>query len=292
MKPSRSEFLEIRGTRYHIRRWGDPDAPLLVMCHGWLDISATFQFLVDSLQREWSIAALDWRGYGLSEWRNESYWMYDDIATLDAVLEHYSPDRPVRLLAHSYGGAATSFYAGTRPERIAAHINIEGFGPAPVGLEDAPKRFATWLEAQREGCRHNLYADRNALAQRLQKANPRLSAERAEFLAQHFGQERPDGQLELAADPWRRAPGLWPSFPVGDIFKTFLRRIEAPVLWVRADDSSYMRHAFGDDESRYFDRFNALPNGRDELIEDAGHNIQHDQPERLAEIVEDFLKDK
>jgi len=288
MKPSRSEFLDIRGTRYHIRRWGDPDAPLLVMCHGWMDMSATYQFVVDALREEWSIVAPDWRGYGQSEWRNEAYSIYDDMGALDAILDHYSPDAPVRLVGHSLGGATTSLYAGARPERIAVHINIEGFGPIDIPLEDAPQRVAKWLDGQREGGVHRTYPDRAALAERLRKANPRLTEERAAFLAEHFGQLREDGQIELAADPWRRAPSLWPSFPVHDLLQTFLRRIEAPVLWIRADDSSYMQHVFTDD-SAFQKRFECLVNGRDELVTDAGHNIQHDQPEVLAKLIESFL---
>ena len=45
MKPSTSLFIDIRGLRYHIRSWGDNDAPKLFMLHGWMDVSASFQFI-------------------------------------------------------------------------------------------------------------------------------------------------------------------------------------------------------------------------------------------------------
>jgi pimeloyl-ACP methyl ester carboxylesterase len=47
MNASRSEFLDIRGLRYHVRRWGRPGAPKLFLLHGWMDVSASFQFVVD-----------------------------------------------------------------------------------------------------------------------------------------------------------------------------------------------------------------------------------------------------
>ena len=53
MKPSRSEFIPVRELTYHIRLWGDQSAPKLFMVHGWMDVSASFQFLVDALQRDW-----------------------------------------------------------------------------------------------------------------------------------------------------------------------------------------------------------------------------------------------
>ena len=67
MKPSRSEFLTIRGLRTHVRHWGREGAPKLFMSHGWMDMSASFQFVVDHLQGDWHVIANDWRGFGLSE---------------------------------------------------------------------------------------------------------------------------------------------------------------------------------------------------------------------------------
>ena len=49
MRNSESEFHQIRGLRYHVRRWRSAGAPKMVLLHGWMDVSASFQFLVDSL---------------------------------------------------------------------------------------------------------------------------------------------------------------------------------------------------------------------------------------------------
>lgn len=68
MKSSRSQFHDIRGLRYHVRTWGEPHWPRLFLLHGWMDVSASFQFLVDSLKHDWYVIAPDWRGFGLTEW--------------------------------------------------------------------------------------------------------------------------------------------------------------------------------------------------------------------------------
>jgi len=39
MKPSTSEFVQVRGLRYHCRCWGQERAPKLFMLHGWMDVS-------------------------------------------------------------------------------------------------------------------------------------------------------------------------------------------------------------------------------------------------------------
>ncbi len=66
MKPSESVFVDIRGLRYHCRTWGDPAHPKLFLLHGWMDVSASFQFFVDALRGDWHAIAPDWRGYGLT----------------------------------------------------------------------------------------------------------------------------------------------------------------------------------------------------------------------------------
>src|SRR3989454_6671180 len=62
MKTSESLFVPVRGLRYHCRCWGDERATKLFMLHGWMDVSASFQFLVDALRRDWRVIAPDWRG--------------------------------------------------------------------------------------------------------------------------------------------------------------------------------------------------------------------------------------
>ncbi len=66
MKTSQSLYVTVRGLRYHIRSWGPDSAPPVVFLHGWMDASASFQFVVDALQRDWRIVAPDWRGEGLT----------------------------------------------------------------------------------------------------------------------------------------------------------------------------------------------------------------------------------
>ena len=59
MTPSRSENLTNRGLRTHVRHWGRAGAPKLFMAHGWMDVSASFQFVVDALAGDWHVIAHD-----------------------------------------------------------------------------------------------------------------------------------------------------------------------------------------------------------------------------------------
>jgi pimeloyl-ACP methyl ester carboxylesterase len=93
---SRSEFLTLRGLRMHIRHWGADAAPKLFLLHGWMDVSASFQFMVDAFANDWHVIALDWRGFGLSERvAADCYWFPDYLADLDAMLDVLAPELAV-----------------------------------------------------------------------------------------------------------------------------------------------------------------------------------------------------
>src|SRR5437660_7854597 len=59
MTPSHSQFVMLRGMRHHALTWGDASAPKLFLLHGWMDVGASFQFLVDALTRDWFVVAPD-----------------------------------------------------------------------------------------------------------------------------------------------------------------------------------------------------------------------------------------
>src|SRR5215470_20457687 len=196
MKPSESLFVQVRGLRYHCRAWGNERAPKLFMMHGWMDVGASFQFLVDALRGDWRVIAPDWRGFGLTQWtRGGGYWFPDYFADLDALLAHFHGDAPATLIGHSMGGNVAAMYAGIRPERVAMLVSLEGFGLAGPGPGKAASRYARWLgELSGEVPSFRDYDTFEALAERLCSKNSRLSRDRALFLARHWGLEKPDGR--------------------------------------------------------------------------------------------------
>lgn len=288
MKASRSEFLTLRGRRVHVRHWGDASAPLLVMLHGWGDVSASWQFIVDALARDWHVIAPDWRGFGQSQWNRDAYWFPDYIADLDLLLEQVSPTHPVRLVAHSLGGNVACLYAGIRPERVAGLVNLEGTGLPRHDAEEAPSRYAKWLDQVRAGMSpFRSYADVAAFADRLRKENPRLSDAKALFLARHMGEDDGAGGIRLAADPGHRwvNPVLYRIEEAMAIW----RRVTAPMLWVAGRDSFLFREFFALDSEDYRSRLACFRDVREVVLEESGHNLHHDQPEAIARLIEEFF---
>lgn len=295
MKPSESLGVPIRGLQYHVRAWGDAAAPKLFMLHGWMDVGASFQFLVDALQREWRVIAPDWRGFGRSAWAAEGYWFADYLADLDALLDRFSPEEPARLVGHSLGGNVVMLYAGVRPRRVARVVSLEGFGIPAESPDAAPDKYGRWLDALKNAPAFRPYPSLGAVADQLQKNNPRLERGRAEFLAAHWAVSERDGRARLASDPRHKLP-----FPIvyrmEEVFAIW-KRISAPVLWVAATESFIPKwlgthpegEAATDSLRGVRARLEHVPQGRLVTIEAAGHMLHLEAPEAVAAAIERFL---
>jgi pimeloyl-ACP methyl ester carboxylesterase len=287
MRQSESLFFDIRGLRYHVRRWPGDRNRRMVLLHGWMDVSASFQFVVDALAGDWEVYAPDWRGYGLTDWgRSDCYWFPDYIADLDALLEQFHADAAVNLVGHSLGGNVAALYAGLRDTRVARLVNLEGFGLAATTPEQAPARYRRWLDELRAPPGLRPYRDFGELADRMQKANPRLSRERAEFLAQHWGRLADDGSVVLRGDPAHKIinPMLYQYAEV----RACWAEVTAPVLWVDTSDSALLRRARITPEDHAARRA-AFARLRYVTVEDAGHMLHHDQPAAVARLIEEFF---
>jgi pimeloyl-ACP methyl ester carboxylesterase len=260
------------------------------MVHGWMDVSASFQFVVDCLKKDWHVIAPDWRGFGLTEAPGaDCYWFPDYMGDLDAILDHYSPNEPVNLLGHSMGGNVVTLYAGVRPQRIRKLINLEGFGLPGTKAEQAPGRYAKWLDELREPPTMRTYVTQADVAARLQKTNPRLTDERAGFLSHHWSAKNAQGEWEILGDPAHKL--VSPILYRVDEALACWQSITAPVLWVEAEDTEAWRW-MGPKETARVEidrRIKFIPDVRTAMISQAGHMLHHDQPEILAGMIEDFV---
>ena len=288
MRSSESQFFDVRGLRYHVRHWrGDPSRRM-VLLHGWMDVSASFQFLVDALEADWDAYAPDWRGYGLTDWSGaDSYWFPDYMADLDALLERIQPESPVNLVGHSLGANVAGLYAGVRPARVARFVNLEGFGMPATRPEQAPRRYARWMDELRVQPQLRPYPSYAALADRLQRNNARLTRGRAEFLARHWGKDHAQGGVALRSDPVHKLVNA--TLYRLDEARACWQLVTAPVLWVDAAESETLKR-IGLSAEEHAARRDAFGTLRYVTVPDAGHMLHHDQPEQVARLIEEFLR--
>ncbi len=170
------------------------------------------------------------------------------------------------LVGHSMGGNVALLYAGIRPQRVRAVVNLEGFGLRATQASQAPGRYAQWLDELRRGAALRDYASAAEVADRLRRNNPRLG------------------------DPAHRIVN--PTLYRVDEVLACWQQIACPVLWVRAADTDVLRHVSDDPAAALKEveqRRRVIADVESLVIDDAGHMVHHDQPERIAAAIADFV---
>lgn len=294
--PAASRFVRVRGLDHHVNCWHQDAGsalPPLVMVHGWMDVGASYQFVVDAMaEREGvrrRIFAPDWRGFGLTEVpHTDAYWFPDYLADLDALLDALCPGEAVDLVGHSMGGNVVMSYAGVRPGRVRHLVNLEGFGMPRTEPRHAPKRMAQWLDELKEPAALRDYASAEAVAGRLRANNPLLPPDRAAWLATRWARQGADGRWQVLGDPAHKRvnPVL---YRVEEVLETW-KLIDAPVLWVdgdRTDVEKWWGHRYP--RSEFDERIAVVRRLQRHRLSPCGHMLHHDQPAALAERLLAFL---
>ena len=277
-------------------------APLFLL-HGWMDVAASYQFMVDAFSDAFvanrSIIAPDWRGFGQTRSSPgpsadgaDNYWFADYLADLDFLLDHYAPGQAVDLVGHSMGGNVAMLYAGVRPARIRRLVNLEGFGLPASQPSQAPGRYAQWMDQLKTLQRGELdlktYNDVAGVARRLMRTNPRLSADKADWLARHWARPNADGKWQILGEAAHKVISAQ-LYQLDEVLEIY-RCIRAPTLAIEAAIDSiqtWWKGRYTLDE--YHERLKQIPQVRIAVIEDAGHMLHHDQPGQLAQLISDFL---
>ena len=285
LRPPQYENLTARGLNFHLYRWPGQDPDPLILLHGWGDSGETFQFLVDCLSADRTCVAIDMRGFGRTQRPDDGYWFPDYLADLEALLDQLVPDAPVDLIGHSMGGNIAMLYAGARPKRVRRLVSLEGFGLMSTSPDQAPARYAQWLDEVKHGSEFSMYETLEQLVKVLARRNPRTPMDRLELIARAWSQERSDGKIELRADPKHKRVN--PVLYQRDQAEACWRAIEAPLLLVLGDQSDLVKR-MGNvlDETRLRALFSR---GTVATVPDAGHMLHHERPEQVATLIEQFL---
>lgn len=265
----------LRNVDYAVQEWGSKGAPKIFYLHGWGDCASTWQPVVDAFSGEWHVISPDWRGFGATANHASSFWFPDYLADLDALLDVYA-EKSVRLVGHSMGGNIGGLYAGTRPDRVGAFVNVEGFGLPDAQPGDAPARYRQWLDALKSPSEFMTYGSYAELAARIRKRNPRMTAPLAAYVARCWAIEE-DGKVTLRADPLHRLPN--PVLYRRAESEACWRRISAEVLLVVGSESPLASRADSP----------AFPAAARCTIPGSGHMPHFEAPAELAAAIEDFF---
>ena len=117
------------------------------------------------------------------------------------------------------------------------------------------------------------------------RRNPRLTTDRAEFVARAWAEALPEAGVQLRFDPAHKCVN--PVLYRREEAEACWRGIAAPVACVAGAASEFVARLQGVGEPESLQRHIARLEFH--VVADAGHMLHHDQPGEVARIVEEFL---
>jgi pimeloyl-ACP methyl ester carboxylesterase len=278
-----SRYFQSQGLKLHFTDWGNASAPPLLLVHGGLDHSRSWDHLAQALAADFHVVAPDLRGHGDSGWATgSSYSLADHVYDLTNLMKSEGFENAA-IVGHSMGGMVSLTYAGAFPERVSKLVVLDGVTNFPARRpKPADVRISDWAGdldklALRKIHRYPTVADG---AERIVGRNPRLTRAQAMHLATHGMKRNDDGSFSWKYDPYLRARAPY-RLSLDDNIGLW-SRIACPTLLVAASESflpdpekagvmSHFKHA--------------------ELakVAGAGHWLQHDRPDEVLGLIQRFL---
>lgn len=127
--PALPSFQLRDGVKIHLQTLGDANDPVLIVLHGGPGADHRALLALSALSERYFMVYWDQRGAGLSQ-RLDARQVDGPtyLADLEELVDHFSPNRPVTLLGHSWGGPYAAYYIQNHPDRVAQVVMLES-GP-------------------------------------------------------------------------------------------------------------------------------------------------------------------
>jgi len=289
-RPDRTRSVDSDGVRLAVYEWGGAGDPPLLLNHGGFDFAGTFDGLAARLaDAGWRVIAYDQRGHGDSEHAALYSWPAD-LRDLKCVLDSIGR-APIPAVGHSKGGSQLTELIHALPHRIWRFVNIDGLPSdhvhPDVAEHDRAKHLdevlGTWLDWRRrthEAVRKP--GTLEELARRRARMNPRLSHEWLRYLVTIGARPDPDG-WRWKIDPSLRFGGFGPFRPSWSADRA--RGLPVPLLGIIGTEHEEMGWGATPESLRR----HLPPAARIEVVEDTGHFVHIEQPDRVAEMVLEFF---
>lgn len=288
-RPDRRRRVDSSGVGISVVEWGDEGDPPLLFAHGGFDFAETLNVFAPILARAgWRVVSWDQRGHGDSDHADLYSWHAD---TRDAAaVVHSTTDEAMPWIGHSKGGVLTMQLSEVLPHRLSKLVNLDGLPSRRFVPDVAEQRNAMMSEAALGWLDHRASLEGKqrrpgtieGLAQRRARMNIRMSPEWLQYLVTVGARQDTDG-WRWKIDPTLRMGGLGPWRPEWSMAR--LPALGVPFLGVLGLELEEMGWGTrpGDVEAY-------LPSGaRFETLDGVGHFVHIEAPERVADLILEFL---
>ncbi|MBO6719657.1 MAG: alpha/beta hydrolase [Rhizobiaceae bacterium] len=280
--------------KFHSQTIGDAENPVIIALHGgpggdYRNLLPTAPLANDNL-----LVFYDQRMTGLSsrqfdgEISLKSY--FDD---LDAFVDHFGRGRKVVLLGHSWGAMMASGYVGMHPQKVSKIILIEpgimrpdlatAFTEAQggPGWDAYPYLALVWLNSLRVDISRDRYAREDYMISNAYKYIGGQGVHCGDVIPANFEGWRASRKvLDENIIAYARDPELFARLD----FISDAHKFEGETLFLASSCNTVYGAEYQEQHLPYFQ------NAKLEIVEDAGHFIFYDQPERSLHLIREFLR--
>lgn len=280
---------EVLGHRLHTNIVGDPASTTIIVLHGGPGGDFRSLLPLEALSDKHQVVFYDQRGAGLSERVPAEALSLDGyLHELDAIIDLTSPDRPVSLIGHSWGAMLASAYLGEHPDKVRRAVLIE---PGFLNADEANE----WMIASRSYMSGpgflwdavvtgfeamHVEGDEDA-------SNDYLMGEMVHGFANHPDNPYHCPGQAFDAPAWRfgalasRTAQNTPEAEFARLAKG--TDFDGPVLFMAGSCDTWIGPEL---QAQHAESF---ANARLEVIENAGHDVIHDQPDAAVAAIRAFL---
>src|ERR1700739_4685106 len=281
--PGTSEsYAQVNGTRLHYVQAGE--GPLVVLLHGFPEFWYSWRHQIPALaQAGFHVVAPDMRGYNLSE-RPRDWRLYGAAATardIAGLIGHLA-EQPAYLVGHDWGAVIAYQTAMRHPEllRKLAILNVPHVERMLAGFRTLRQLRKSWYMFffQIPGLPEWLMARESfSFAKRALRADSPGAFGDADLERYVQAWSQP-GALTGMVNYYRAALRRSPRAALADLVPI---QTETLVIWGMRD------RLLGSELAQQLTRW--VPNVRVERLPPATHWVQHDEPERVNELLVEFF---
>ncbi|MBT3323465.1 MAG: alpha/beta hydrolase [Anaerolineae bacterium] len=281
------QYIETNGIRLNVAQAGSPDAPLVILLHGFPEFSYGWRKQIPALvEAGYRVWAPDQRGYNLSDKPDGlAAYSLDELAKDIIGLIDAADEKEAFLVGHDWGAAVAWWVAAKYPDRISKLVNMN-VPHGAVMQKHLRSNFAQLLKSwyifffQIPYLPEILARLRNwkMLSEMLKKsAHPNTFSDED---LDHYRQSWSQPKAYRSMLNWYRAFVQKPPTPPAS------SRIIVPTLLIwGAQDTALGREMAQPSIDRCDD-------GRLVFIEEATHWVQHDEAEKVNKLLINFLSAK
>jgi epoxide hydrolase 4 len=276
--PLEDKYANDDGVKIHYVASGPANAPLVVMIHGYPDYSESWAQMTPALNDAYRTAALDTRGYNLSDKPKgvENYDMTKLVADIAAVIKAEGRDKAI-IIGHDWGAAQAWAFAFAHPEMLDKLVIMSVPHPTAFAHELATnpiqqRNSAYARNFQKEGSENALTAEGLAgwVKDPAEKAKYIEAFKRSDFAAMmnYYRANYPDGKNAPTADtpPPNNPP------------------INVPLLVIHGVKDQALLASGHSGTWNYVTKDTTIL-----MIPDAGHFVQHDAADLVDKTVRSWL---